>query len=198
VDGATHGFAVRRDDLLWRTRGRSWDYEFITRPRRNWKDRSYLVTTQVFSAGAGPVPSNIVGLVEGETYLACSVLDPERRDEFGRPVQHYVLWLVPEGALHGGVPEISNDWLLRTMAALRGPLDALFEAPAAPTGEEPWEVDLSLEPSGAPVEHVRGPALKLPKDRGLPVRRRARRRLPVLLLAALLVLAVLLLVVAIS
>ena len=101
-----HRFAVRRDDLLWRTRGRSWDYEFITRPKRKWKDRSYLVTTQVFSVGAAPVPSNIVGLVEGETYLACSVLDPERRDEFGRPVQHYVLWLVPEGALHGDLAEI--------------------------------------------------------------------------------------------
>ena len=189
--GGAGDLMVLREDLLWRTRGRKWDYEFISRPRREWKDRSYLVTTQVFSAGAGRVPRNIVGQVEGETYLACSVLDPDRTDEFGRPVQHYVLWLVPEGALRGGVPEISSDWLLRTMAATRGPLDALFEAPSAPTGEEPWKVDVRLEPSGAPVEHVRGPAVKLPKEVRLPVRRRARRGRPVLLLAVVLALLVL-------
>jgi len=191
VGGTSSDFVVLREDLLWRTRGRKWDYEFISRPRRDWQDRSYLVTTQVFSAGAGRVPRNIVGQVEGETYLACSVLDPDRTDEFGRPVQHYVLWLVPQRALRGGVPEISSDWLLRTMAATRGPLDALFEAPAAPTGEEPWKVDLRLEPSGAPVDHVRGPVLNLPKEVRPPVRRRARRGRPVLLLAALLAVAIL-------
>jgi hypothetical protein len=164
---------VDRADLLWRTRGRRWDYEFISRPSRPWADESYAVTRALFTGSAGVAPTNLAGRIEGEPFLACSVLDPERLDEFDRPIQHYLVWLAPPEAFGDGRPRVAADWALRIIGEAREVLSDFHERASAPH-DPAWDVSTRLEPTDAPGPWRSVPEIRLPKA-GRPPRRPPRR-----------------------
>lgn len=138
--------------LLWRTRGRRWDYTFLLRPtvpaRPAWfntyleifpeeRERPGRPGSAVYSDGTLPQG--------GELYVAAVVTDPVRQDLCGRPVLH--LFVVVGGE------RPPDGWAEQLLADL-GPVHSrVFEAERAP-GE------IVLRDSGLAIRHpaTAGPA----------------------------------------
>lgn len=84
--------------VLWRTRGFTWDYDFVLEPSAPHSDGWYWMHRAVF-AGVEPAETTryCVGDLGEDTgeitpFVAAALLDPVRRDEHGRPIAHYIVW----------------------------------------------------------------------------------------------------------
>jgi hypothetical protein len=118
---------VRLSDVLFRTRGRDWDYAFLLQPDPLIGEGWYALHRGIF-ANVEPSArpwlergSLKVGL--GYPYLATTFTDPERRDHQGRPVAHYLVWLDGGGS---GAPS-PQGFGPALVSALGPALDAVFE-----------------------------------------------------------------------
>jgi hypothetical protein len=103
------------DSVLWRTRGRTWDYGFVLRPVHPHVETWYDFHADAFSGAApGTSPISVGGVlltVDGEkvSFVATAFQDAILKDAAERPVAHYLVWF-PSLA---GAPlsfEIPADW----------------------------------------------------------------------------------------
>lgn len=103
------------DSVLWRTRGRTWDYGFVLRPVHPHIETWYDFHADAFSgATPGRDPVSVGGVlltIDGEEvpFVATTFQDPTLRDAAGRPVAHYFVWF-PTIAGAPADLEIPADW----------------------------------------------------------------------------------------
>jgi hypothetical protein len=135
--------SLRLRDVLYRTRGRDWDYAFLLQPVPILGEGWYALHRRIF-ANVEPEPTPLflrgaLGVGTGHPFFACAFTDPQRTDSQGRPVAHYIAWL---GAEAEAAPGVSFGPGL--VEALRSALDSVFElAPEAlRSGEKPLDTQL--------------------------------------------------------
>jgi len=131
---------VRLSDILYRTRGRDWDYAFLLQPPPLLGEGWYTLHRRIF-ANVEPESAPILlrgalGVGTGRPFFATAFTDAVRRDSQARPIAHYLVWL---GDAAEAAPGLSFGPAL--VQALGGALDAIFElAPAAlRDGEKPLD-----------------------------------------------------------
>jgi len=157
---------LRTSELLYRTRGRDWDYCFLLQPPPLVSEGWYGLHRRIY-AGVEPnqVPLVLRGALAvglGEPFVATAFVDDTRRDDQGRPIAHYVTWLGRSAenapglsfgpplirALHAAVDEVFDISGRALSSGDQVPLDALlrqrFER-ALP------ERELTLQADDAPV-----------------------------------------------
>ena len=118
--------------LLWQTRGRYWDYEFVAVPDAPCVDSWWEVFNQIF--GGGPEPRKGVVHRYGELpgsqpkpFVAVAFSDAVLRDQHGRPICHYLVWFPETEAgpaferLRTGLPE---DWPTQILNTMRPYFDS--------------------------------------------------------------------------
>jgi hypothetical protein len=118
--------SVRASDLLYRTRGRDWDYAFLLQPlpivSEGWYRLHRRIFTHVEPAEKPVLLRGSLGVGMGHAFLATTFTDPRRRDSQGRAIAHYMTWLGAEATTASDVsfgPEL--------LSALDPALDAVFE-----------------------------------------------------------------------
>jgi hypothetical protein len=139
----TEALPIRLRDVLYRTRGRDWDYAFLLQPVPLIGEGWYALHRRIF-ANVEPEPAPLVlrgalAVGTGHPFIASAFTDAERVDSQGRPVAHYIVWL---GSDAEAAPGVSFGPGL--VQALRGALDAVFDlAPEAlRSGEKPLDTVL--------------------------------------------------------
>jgi hypothetical protein len=130
-------------DVLYRTRGRDWDYAFLLQPPPLLGEGWYTLHRRIFAhVEPESVPTLLrgaLGVGTGQPFFATAFTDSVRRDSQARPIAHYLVWLGPAAE---AAPGLSFGPAL--VQALSGGLDAIFElGPAAlQGGEKPLDVRL--------------------------------------------------------
>ncbi len=88
---------LRLNELLYRSRGRDWDYVFLLQPPPLIGEGWYSLHRRIFSnvePSAAPVLlRGSLGVGTGQPFLATAFTDSARRDYQSRPVAHYLTWL---------------------------------------------------------------------------------------------------------
>jgi hypothetical protein len=132
--------SLRLRDVLYRTRGRDWDYSFLLQPVPLIGEGWYTLHRRIF-ANVEPERTPLLlrgalGIGTGQPFFATAFTDAERVDSQARPVAHYIVWL---GAEAEAAPGLSFGPGL--VQALSGALGAVFElAPEAlRNGEKPLD-----------------------------------------------------------
>jgi hypothetical protein len=117
---------IRLDNLLYRTRGRDWDYAFLLQPEPIVVEGWYALHRRVFKSvepGATPcLLRGAFGVGAGLPFFATAFADGARRDSQARPIAHYLTWLGPAAE---AAPGLSFGPAL--VEALSPALDAVFE-----------------------------------------------------------------------
>ena len=117
---------IALDQLLYRTRGRDWDYGFLLQPPPILGEGWYALHRRIFAnVEPGPVPlllRGALGVGTGHPFFACAFADAELRDYQDRPIAHYFSWF---GAAAEAAPGVSFGPPL--VRALRPALDSVFE-----------------------------------------------------------------------
>lgn len=136
----TDMLSLRLRDVLYRTRGRDWDYSFLLQPVPLLGEGWYTLHRRIF-ANVEPEPTpqllrGALGVGTGQPFFATAFTDPLRSDSQARPVAHYIAWLGPEAE---AAPGLSFGPGL--VHALGGALDSVFNlAPEAiRSGEKPLD-----------------------------------------------------------
>lgn len=118
--------SLRLSDVLYRTRGRDWDYGFLLQPPPLLGEGWYTLHRRVFAnVEPGPRPLLLrgeLGIGTGKPFFATAFTDSERRDSQGRPIAHYIVWLGSDAESARGL-----DFGPAFVAALKAPLEAIFE-----------------------------------------------------------------------
>lgn len=103
---------INLDHLLWRTRNKDQDYQFIKIPKSPSLDGWFSFFSKVFSNHEpSRNPKNIIGELESFRFVATCFIDDKYLDSGGRPIKQYLIWF-----LHGeyDIPKIkdslANDW----------------------------------------------------------------------------------------
>ncbi len=113
-------------ELLYRTRGRDWDYAFLLQPEPVVSEGWYGIHRRIFSSiEPSATPSLLrgeLGIGTGLPFFATAFTDGSRRDYQARPIAHYLTWL---GRAAEAAPGLSFGPALVT--ALAPALDAVFE-----------------------------------------------------------------------
>jgi hypothetical protein len=141
---AASSLRLRLRDVLYRTRGRDWDYAFLLQPVPLLGEGWYALHRRIF-AHVEPEPTPLflrgaLGVGTGHPFFACAFTDPERTDSQGRPVAHYIAWL---GADAEAAPGLAYG--PRLVEALAAPLDSVFElSPDALRGRSEKPLDAQL------------------------------------------------------
>ena len=136
----TDALSLRLRDVLYRTRGRDWDYSFLLQPVPLLGEGWYTLHRRIF-ANVEPEPTPVLlrgalGIGTGQPFLATVFTDPARVDSQARPVAHYIVWLGPDAE---AAPGLSFGPGL--VQALSSALDSVFDlAPEAiRSGEQPLD-----------------------------------------------------------
>ena len=117
---------VRLRDVLYRTRGRDWDYAFLLQPEPLLGEGWYALHRRIFS-NVEPSDTPILlrgalGIGTGQPFFATAFTDARRRDDQARPIAHYIAWFGPAAEAAPGAS--FGEGLV---AALGAALDAVFE-----------------------------------------------------------------------
>ena len=136
--------SLRLADVLYRTRGRDWDYGFLLQPPPLLGEGWYTLHRRVFAnvepSAAPLLLRGELGIGTGKPFFATTFTDAERRDSQGRPIAHYIVWL---GAKAESAP--GRNFGPAFVAALQAPLDAIFElSPQAVQRNETKPLDALL------------------------------------------------------
>jgi hypothetical protein len=118
--------SLRLSEVLYRTRGRDWDYGFLLQPPPLLGEGWYALHRRIFAnVEPGPAPlllRGALGVGTGKPFFATTFTDAERRDSQGRPVAHYIVWLGSDAESASG-----RDFGPAFVAALKAPLAVVFE-----------------------------------------------------------------------
>lgn len=136
---------LRLDEVLYRSRGRDFDYVFLLQPRPLIGEGWYALHRCIYrNVEPGPSPVLLrgeLGVGTGQPFLATAFTDPVRRDHQARPIAHYLTWL---GKAAESAPGCSFGPPL--LEALGPALDSVFElAPAALARGETKPLDALLQ-----------------------------------------------------
>ena len=152
----TEPVRVRLGEVLYRTRGRDWDYGFLLQPEPILGEGWYTLHRRIFAnIEPGPEPvllRGALGVGTGHPFFATAFVDAELRDYQGRPVAHYLAWLGPAAEAAPGLsfgpgliqllrPALATVFELNPESLRRGetkPLDTLVRqrfASALPAGD---------------------------------------------------------------
>jgi hypothetical protein len=211
MDAADLDLELDLHGLLWRTRGRHWDYTFVLRPVLLLADSWYEVHSRIFE-GLTPEreEQHRAGTIldtSGEcVFVATAFIDPVRRDAAGRPVSHYLVWFRPEETRDGGVQRVPRDWGRSLLAQLGARLEAAFSlpGPGTPAEHSTDDIEGALAAAGLPpAVHLAGPAVEIPLSARLVFEKKKSRasrapRSPLPLLIAIAALMLLLLALAVG
>jgi hypothetical protein len=117
---------VRLRDLLYRTRGRDWDYGFLLQPEPLLGEGWYAIHRRIFAnlePGLAPaLLRGALGIGTGHAFFATAFVDPRRRDYQERPIAHYLTWI---GQTAEDAPGLSFGPAL--VDALEPALSSVFE-----------------------------------------------------------------------
>src|SRR6185503_9544385 len=120
---------MRLSDILYRTRGRDWDYGFLLQPEPLLGEGWYAIHRRIYAnlePGLSPILlRGALGIGTGHAFFATAFVDAQRRDYQDRPIAHYLTWL---GAQAEAAPGRSFGPGL--VEALRPALDNVFELSA--------------------------------------------------------------------
>jgi hypothetical protein len=156
--------ALQLRDVLYRTRGRDWDYAFLLQPEPLLGEGWYALHRRIFAnvePGRSPVLlRGALAVGTGHPFFATAFTDAERRDDQHRPIAHYIAWFgaaaerAPDVSFGPGLvgalgPALDSVFELRSDEVRRGetkPLDALLRArfqaalgePEARVQSQPW------------------------------------------------------------
>lgn len=87
---------LRLCDVLYRTRGRDWDYAFLLQPEPLLGEGWYALHRRIFAnvePNAEPVLlRGALGIGAGHPFFATVFTDAQRRDDQDRPIAHYIAW----------------------------------------------------------------------------------------------------------
>jgi hypothetical protein len=126
MSDAKSSLSIAAGDLLFRTRGRSWDYAFVLQPEPLLGEGWYALHRRIFKnvepESRPLLLRGTLGIGVGHPFLATAFTDAARADAQGRPVAHYFTWL---GSDTAGAPDIHFGSAL--VRALAPALDAVFE-----------------------------------------------------------------------
>lgn len=131
-------------ELLYRTRGRDWDYAFLLQPPPLLGEGWYTLHRRIF-AHVEPTAEPLMlrgelGIGLGHPFFATVFTDGARRDSQDRPIAHYLAWL---GKSAEAAPGLSYGPGLVT--ALAPALDAVFDlSPLALTSGQTKPLDALL------------------------------------------------------
>lgn len=121
------------DNVLWRTRGRGWDYTFVLRPADPPVMAWYDFHADVFSEVApGKDPVSTGGYLHLESskkipFIATTFQDPTLRDAAQRPIAHYIIWF-PKTAAKPTEFVIPVDWGVQVVDAFGEGWHSAFES----------------------------------------------------------------------
>lgn len=134
---------LRLRDVLYRTRGRDWDYSFLLQPVPLISEGWYTLHRRIF-ANVEPDPQPVLlrgalGIGTGQPFFATAFTDATRVDSQARPVAHYIAWLGNDAEAAPG-----QSFGPGLVQALAGALDSIFELPpeALRSGEKPLDTQL--------------------------------------------------------
>lgn len=106
-------FEFKPSSLLWRTRGKHWDFEFVSTPSHPNLDAWWSIFNQIFNEiQVDEQPKIYYGELilrqeEVRCYLAAACFDQYRKDWTGRRIQHFLVWF-PNGIQSNPNPSIEN------------------------------------------------------------------------------------------
>jgi hypothetical protein len=117
---------IAATDVLYRTRGRDWDYAFLLQPPPLLGEGWYALHRRIF-AHVEPTQEPLLlrgelGIGLGHPFFATVFTDHARRDSQDRPIAHYLTWL---GKAAEAAPGLSYGPGL--VSALAPALDAVFD-----------------------------------------------------------------------
>lgn len=120
--------------VLWRTRGRHWDYTFVLRPITPHRDGWYDVHKQVFaSLTPGIEPATCGGVFvcgnDKYNYMATTFLDELRHDIAGRSIAHYLIYFTKTGLNEPDIRQVPKDWGKQVVSSFDIAFDKIFEQP---------------------------------------------------------------------
>lgn len=141
---------INLENVLWRTRGRLWDYTFVLHPLYPSAVNWYDVHSKVF-AGLTPaaVPVSRGGVVvdgeEEHPFVATAFLDPVHRDAAGRPVAHYLIWFLQFNQPFGSSLNLPNNWGQQLTISLLDTRAQIFDAGSGDEAENVFAGTRAIE-----------------------------------------------------
>ncbi len=120
------------DAVLWRTRGKDWGYCFLLVPEELRPSGAFEIWNQVFAAERPTVTEHYVfgRAARSLQYVGVTFEDTERRDRFGRPICHYVMWFFSDTDPKLALETLPVDWGHAFVDAMGGAPDAETEEEA--------------------------------------------------------------------
>ena len=111
---------IKLNHLLWRSRSRDQDYQFINSPESPSIDGWFSVFNEVFSnCEPGRDPKNIIGklVVPGNDhqseffqFIASYFIDDKYLDSSGRPIKQYLIWFHQGYEISEINKLLADDW----------------------------------------------------------------------------------------
>lgn len=103
---------INLDHLLWRTRSKDQDYQFIKIPKSPSLDGWFSFFSKVFSNHEpSRNPKNIIGKLESFQFVATCFIDDKYLDFSGRPIRQYLIWLLHDDYDISKIKDLlANDW----------------------------------------------------------------------------------------
>ncbi len=138
--------SIELSQVLYRTRGRDWDYAFLLQPEPLLSEGWYTLHRRIF-AGVEPTEAPVLlrgelGVGLGQPFFATAYVDAARRDSQDRAIAHYLTWFGRAAEYAPGLsygpglvaalePALSSVFDLAPESLRRGdgkPLDSLLRA----------------------------------------------------------------------
>ena len=111
---------IKLNHLLWRSRSRDQDYQFINSPESPSIDGWFTVFNEIFSdREPGEDPKNIIGRLvvssndnqsEIFQFIASCFIDDKYLDASGRPIKQYLIWFHQGYEIFEINKLLSDDW----------------------------------------------------------------------------------------
>ena len=120
---------IKLDHMLWRSRSKFQDYQFINSPKFPSIDGWFSVFNEVFSdREPGRDPKNIIGKLivpgnihnsESFQFIAIYFIDDKYFDSSGRPIKQYLIWFHQDYDISEINKLLANDWVKDFMSSAR-------------------------------------------------------------------------------
>ena len=109
----------------WKTRGRHWDYDFISTPTSPQLAAWSSVVGEILEHEDPRAAQLVYGTLSAEedgsfAFAAARFHDPVRQDWTGRPIQHFIVWFPTDMNVEDIPARLPGDWHLQALGALAG------------------------------------------------------------------------------